>query len=69
MYMGAVASPEARTAASLGLPVGYAKHSCTFAGMVVVVLSAFPFKTVIKKKKNHYSSIVSSLEGLSSLSF
>lgn len=45
--MWAVMSPAARIAAPLGLPASYAKYGRIFQGMVVIVLSAFPFKTVI----------------------
>jgi len=50
--MGPVTRPEARIAAPLVLPASYAKHSHIFEGMVVIVLSAFPFKTVIKKQSH-----------------
>lgn len=57
MCMGAVTSPEARITASFGLPASYAKYSCIFERMVVIMLSTFSFKTVIKKTQptNHYS--------------
>lgn len=50
MCMGAAESPEARITAPLGLPASYAMKSYIFEGMVVIVLSAFPFKTEIFKK-------------------
>lgn len=61
-------NPKPRITAPFGLPVTYAKSSCIFEGMIVMVLYIFPSKTVIKKKKC-YSSIVSTLEWLFPLSF
>lgn len=44
-------NPKPRITAPFGLPVTYAKSSCIFEGMIVMVLYIFPSKTVIKKKK------------------
>lgn len=51
MCTGTGTSPEA-TAAPLGLPASYAKHSHIFEGMAVIVLASFPFKTATEKKKS-----------------
>lgn len=69
--MGAITNPKPRITAPFRLLVTYAKSSCIFEGMVVMVLSTFLSKTVIKKKKEkkYYCSIVSKLEWLFPLSF
>lgn len=70
MCMGAVINPKPRITAPFGLTVTFAKFSCIFEAMVVIVQSTFPSKTVIKKKKKkYYSSTVGRLEWLFSLSF
>lgn len=58
MYMGAITNPKPRITAPFRLLVTYAKSSCIFEGRVVMVLSTFLSKTVIKKKRKKKKSVI-----------